>query len=162
MNATPPPAPRDADGPDDVPPMTEAVDGPQGAAANPTLGETLRRARTMLRMSLRAVEAATGNAVTNGYLSQIEKGAATRPSPNVLWHLAQVYGLDYGVLLTRAGHHLPRDQVAATDAQSVEGLPMSALADLTPDERAELAEYVQFLRFRRNAGDGGRAPGGRS
>ena len=94
-------------------------------------------------------------------MSQIEKGSVAKPSPNVLFSLASVYGLDYGDLLVQAGHRLPRDQVPP-DAQAVEGLPLSALADLTAEEKAELTEYVEFLRYRRNTGGGGRPAAGRS
>lgn len=139
------------------PTETSASDG---GAEGLALGATLARARRMVGMSLRAVEAATGNTVTNGYLSQIEKGSVTQPSPNVLYHLAEVYGLDYGELLVKAGHRLPREQVAP-DAQAVEGLPLKALAGLTAGERAELAEYIEFLHYRRNTTGGGR-PGGSS
>lgn len=129
-----------------------------GAATDLPLGQTLARARRMVGMTLRAVETATGNTVTNGYLSQIEKGNVTQPSPNVLYHLAEVYGLDYGQLLVKAGHRLPREQVAP-NAQAVEGLPLKALEGLTADERRELAEYIEFLHYRRNTTGGGR-PGG--
>lgn len=164
MASPPPRSPRAADRSrdDDVPTDVTAA-GPEktSVGTEDSLGETLRRARKMSGMTLRAVEAATGNAVTNGYLSQIEKGSVAKPSPNVLFNLASVYGLDYGDLLVRAGHRLPRDQVPP-DARAVEGLPLSALADLTAEERAELAEYVEFLRYRRNTGGGGQPEAGRS
>lgn len=148
---------------DDVSPGTDpdnASPERPGVGAELSLAETLRRARRMVGMSLRAVEAATGSAVTNGYLSQIENDTVAQPSPNVLYHLSGVYGLDYGDLLVRAGHRLPRDQVPP-EARAVEGFPLRALADLTPDERKELADYIEFLRYRRaSGGSGGRPPGG--
>jgi transcriptional regulator with XRE-family HTH domain len=119
-------------------------------ATDMTVGDVLRRARRALGMSLRAVQAATGNAVTNGYLSQIENNTVARPSPNVLYHLSQVYDIDYGALLVRAGHHLPADQASAGE-QALPGLPLRAIEGLTPQERAELVDYIEYLRFRRGS-----------
>lgn len=119
-----------------------------------TLGAHLKSARGALGLSLRAVEERTGRQVTNGYLSQIESGAATRPSPNMLYHLAQVYGVDYGDLLVRAGHRVPKNRVP-DDRVDVSGIPLRALEDLTADERDHLMEYLAFLKSRRAGSAGG-------
>lgn len=125
-----------------------------GPGADPALGAYLKNARRALGLSLRAVEEKTGRQVTNGYLSQIESGAATRPSPNVLYHLAQVYGVDYGDLLVRAGHRVPKGRVP-DDRVDVSGVPLRALEDLTADERDQLMEYLAFLKSRRAGPAGG-------
>jgi transcriptional regulator with XRE-family HTH domain len=117
-------------------------------AGGQALGAYLKAARNALGLTLRGVEERTGRAVTNGYLSQIEGGTIAKPSPNVLYHLAQVYDLDYGDLLTRAGHRVPH---SADTAQRgiLAGFPMHAVEELTEDERAELLDYIAFLRSKR-------------
>jgi transcriptional regulator with XRE-family HTH domain len=116
------------------------------------LGDFLKDSRQAMHLTLRDVEAKTDKAVTNGYLSQIEKNSIKRPSPNVLYHLARVYGLDYRDLLQRAGHHVPTTSNTAAEAQQAElaGLPLRALAELDDDERRELTEYIAWMRQRRN------------
>jgi transcriptional regulator with XRE-family HTH domain len=119
-----------------VPPATQA------------LGAYLRAARQSLGLSLRAVEEKTSRAVTNGYLSQMEGGAVAKPSPNVLWALSQAYGIDYGDLLVRAGHRIPHS--AETDQRGIlAGFPLDAVAELSEAERADLLQYIAFLRSRR-------------
>lgn len=117
------------------------------------LGAYLRAARSALGLSLRAVEERTGKAVTNGYLSQIESGTVTQPSPNVLYHLSQAYDIDYGDLLVRAGHRVPHSQ-ETTQRGILAGFPMNALEELTEAERAELVDYIAYLRSKRSTGRG--------
>lgn len=117
--------------------------------ASQTLGSYLKAARLGLGLSLRAVEERTGKAVTNGYLSQIENGTATKPSPNILYHLAEAYGLDYSDLLIRGGHRVPQSN-ETTKRGIVPGFPMDALTELTESERADLLQYIAFLRSRRS------------
>ena len=121
------------------------------SARNQTLGQFLKDARLAAHLTLRDVEAKTDKAVTNGYLSQIESDTINQPSPNVLFSLAGVYGLDYRDLLERAGHHVPSTTRKSTDVEDAElaGLPLRALADLNEQERQELTEYIAFLRQRR-------------
>lgn len=114
----------------------------------PTLGEYLKKARKASGLTLRAVENLTGNAVTNGYLSQIEGNTIQRPSPNMLFHLANAYELDYGDLLIRAGHRVPSDADAQREPV-LNGIPLRALEDLTTSERDELLSYITYLRTKR-------------
>lgn len=117
------------------------------------LGSYLKAARQGLGLSLRAVEDRTQKAVTNGYLSQIESGTTTKPSPNVLYHLAEAYGLDYGDLLTRAGIRVPNSSKTAQRG-IVAGFPMDALTDLDENERTDLLNYIAFLRSKRPSAEG--------
>lgn len=115
------------------------------------LGDFLKDARQAMHLTLRDVEAKTDKAVTNGYLSQIEKNTIKQPSPNVLYNLSNVYGLDYRDLLERAGHHVPTPAKRSDEVNDDElaGLPLRALAELDEQERQELTEYIAFLRQRR-------------
>jgi HTH-type transcriptional regulator, competence development regulator len=105
------------------------------------LGDVLAAARREQQWSLREVERRTG--IHNAHLSQIETGAIERPAPNVLWALAEVYGLDLQDLLRLAGH-----VEAATSATpgSVVGAALRTMGDLTEDEQRQVLQYMQELR----------------
>jgi transcriptional regulator with XRE-family HTH domain len=118
-------------------------------AAEVPLGTYLREVRGSLGLSLRQVEAATDKAVSNGYLSQIESGDVDRPSPNVLFHLAEVYGIEYGKLMIRAGHHVPATSQSGVMPQTVAGVPLRALEELDEHDQQLLREYLAFLQSRK-------------
>jgi transcriptional regulator with XRE-family HTH domain len=109
------------------------------------LGNLLADLRVAKRLSLRQVEAATGRAVSNAYLSQLEMGRIQGPSPNVLRHLAAVYAVPYETLMQKAGYLPPSEGSGA-----VRGPRLSAFAigDLTAQEEEELLEYLAFIRSR--------------
>ena len=66
--------------------------GKPGSRGSPAkLGALLADLRTAKGLSLREVEEASGKAVSNAYLSQLEHGKIRKPSPNVLHSLAEVY-----------------------------------------------------------------------
>ena len=69
-----------------------------------SLGEGLRFARDMKKLSLREVEEATG--ISNAYLSQLENDKIQKPSPHFLHKLAALYDLDYEHLMEAAGYML--------------------------------------------------------
>src|SRR5690349_2210714 len=69
--------------------------------AEPDLGAILRKARQRRGFSLRAVEERTS--IPNGHLSQIERGQIRRPDQRILWKLAQLYDLNFGLLAIWAG-----------------------------------------------------------
>ena len=71
----------------------------------------------------------------------------------MLYHLAEAYDLDYGDLLTRAGHRVPHSEETAQRG-ILAGFPMHAVEELTEDERAKLLEYIAFRRSTRPSGRG--------
>jgi transcriptional regulator with XRE-family HTH domain len=97
-------------------------------------------------LSLRQVEEATGNAVSNAYLSQLEKGKIQKPSPNVLHSLAAVYAVPYEALMEKAGYLLPSEGNMGGRRRS---LAAFAIDDLTAEEEEELLKYLAFLRSRK-------------
>lgn len=109
-----------------------------------SLGAYLRSARAASGLTLRAVEGLTGSVVKNAYLSQIEGDSIQQPSPNVLFHLANAYELDYADLLLRAGHKVPGEAREPV----LNGIPLRALEGLTDDESAELMNYIAYMRSR--------------
>lgn len=107
-------------------------------------GAYLRQARNATGMTLRDVEAATDNTISNGYLSQIEKGTIQQPSPRILHRLADAYGIAYSDLMERAGYIVP----TATPS-TLSSFPMRALDDLNNDEQKALLEYIEFIKSKR-------------
>lgn len=112
------------------------------------LGAYLKAVRDSLGLTLREVEDKTNRVVKNGYLSQIEKGMINRPSPGILYELAQAFGVSYRDLLIRAGHRVPDEQVVH-ERRAVAGLPLRAFEGLDEEDRQTLIEYAAFLRQRK-------------
>jgi len=110
------------------------------------LGALLSDLRTAKGFSLREVEEATGNAVSNAYLSQLEKGRIKKPSPNILHSLAEVYVVPYETLMEKAGYLMPAGQGGGRRKR----LAVFAIDDLTAEEEEELLKYLAFLRSRRS------------
>jgi transcriptional regulator with XRE-family HTH domain len=115
-------------------------DGPANA-----LGGLLADLRTAKGLSLRQVEEATDRAVSNAYLSQLEKGKIRKPSPHVLHVLAAVYAVPYEALMEKAGYLLPSRGGAAGRQKR---LAAFAIDDLTAEEEEELLKYLAFIRSR--------------
>jgi transcriptional regulator with XRE-family HTH domain len=112
------------------------------------LGVVLADLRKAKGFSLREVEQATGNAVSNAYLSQLENGKIKKPSPNVLHSLAEVYVVPYETLMERAGYLLALE---GKNAGRRRRLAVFAIDDLTAEEEEELLKYLAFLRSRRSS-----------
>jgi len=109
------------------------------------LGRLLADLRSAKGLSLRQVEQATEGAVSNAYLSQLEKGKIRKPSPNVLHRLSAVYAVPYDALMEKAGYLLP---TRGRDAGRRRRLAAFAIDDLTAEEEEELLKYLAFLRSR--------------
>jgi transcriptional regulator with XRE-family HTH domain len=108
------------------------------------LGGLLAHLRVARGLSLRQVEETTDKAVSNAYLSQLEKGRIQKPSPHVLHSLAAVYAVPYETLMEKAGYLLPSEDGGGRRRR----LAAFAIDDLTAGEEEELLKYLAFLRFR--------------
>ena len=115
-----------------------------------TLGEYLASVRVDRGLSLREVERATDKTVSNAYLSQIENGQIKRPSPNILYALAELYGVSYEDLMERAGFVTPTR--SRSSHQRHGRIATFADQNLTEEEEAELVQYLHFIRSRRKPG----------
>ena len=111
-------------------------------------GAYLKDLRDAAGLTLRDVEEQSGGVVKNGYLSQIEKGLINKPSPGILFELAEVLGVSYRILLIYAGHRVPEEQVTP-DQRAIADLPLRAFAELDAEDRQALIEYAAFLRQRK-------------
>lgn len=98
-------------------------------------------------MTLRQVEDATEKQVSNAYLSQIENGKVGRPSPNILYALADLYGVSFEGLMERAGYFIKTTE-RPTDARHGRAATF-AEHDLTPEEEAQLLDFLKFIRMRK-------------
>jgi transcriptional regulator with XRE-family HTH domain len=112
------------------------------------LGGLLADLRKAKRLSLRQVEEATDKAVSNAYLSQLEKGKIQRPSPNVLHSLAAVYAVSYEALMEKAGYLLPSKGITTGHRRT---LAAFAIDDLTAEEEEEILKYLAFIRSRNSS-----------
>jgi transcriptional regulator with XRE-family HTH domain len=111
------------------------------------LGGLLADLRAAKRLSLRQVEEATDQTVSNAYLSQLEKGKIQRPSPHVFNRLAAVYAVPYEMLMEKAGYLPPSDGSGARPNR----LHAFAIDDLTAEEEEQLLKYLAFIRTRNPA-----------
>lgn len=112
-----------------------------------SLGAFLRKARQDVSMSLRDVEEATNKEVSNGYLSQLEGGKISKPSPHVLYTLSTVLSVDYETLMQRAGYILPT--IHRGEGAKHGRAATFAIDNLSADEEAQLLEYLSFLRSKK-------------
>ena len=122
--------------------MTKSTDHTHSTESS--FGSHLARLRKAAGLSLRQVEEATGQEVSNAYLSQLENGKIRKPSPNVLYSLAEVYAIPYEALMEKAGYLLPSENGSARRKR----LAVFAIDDLTAEEEEELLKYLAFLRSR--------------
>ena len=107
-----------------------------------SLGAFLLNIRTLKKLTLREVEEETGKTVSNAYLSQLENNKITKPSPNILYALSQVFAISYEELMERAGYIVANINTGKRVATFVD-------KELTPEEENALLEYLAFLRSQR-------------
>lgn len=103
------------------------------------VGGFLRDLRKSRSLSLRDVERITDGKVSNGYLSQLERGHIDQPSALMLHRLASAYAVDYNEIVGRAGF------VGESDV-TANRMPTSILGELTADEEDKLLQYLSFIR----------------
>ena len=114
--------------------------------STPALGRHLRRLRegkrvNNRRVSLRVVSEATG--ISNAYLSQLESGAASNPSPDKLHALAEYYSVPYESLMREAGYIRAKGENEGRDISAFEAQLMSM--DLDPDEKDQVVRFIQHV-----------------
>ena len=117
------------------------------------LGTYLSNLRSMKKLTLRQVEEATEKEVSNAYLSQLETGKISKPSPSVLHSLAKVYGVEYEMLMQKAGYlsvTRGNEVLRSGKLPIVERAAVFAGETLTPLEEEKLLEYLSFIRSRKS------------
>jgi transcriptional regulator with XRE-family HTH domain len=106
-----------------------------------SVGETLRQARRHRGWSLREVERRTGR--PNAYLSQIERGVIRNPDPHVLWELAELYRLNFGLLAEWSGLVAP--DVIAGEPVPDPGSLVKLVMKLSPEQRKTALKVLTEL-----------------
>ncbi len=124
-------------------PDDKAMEAPQTI----NLGQFIKKARQDVQKSLRDVEEATGKEVSNAYLSQLETGKITKPSPHILYALSTVLGVAYETLMERAGYIVP----AANRSEGIKHgrAATFSIDNLTASEENELLEFLNYIRSKR-------------
>lgn len=107
-----------------------------------SLGQGLKLARELRKLSLRKVEEATG--ISNPYLSQLENDKINKPSPFFLHKLASLYEIEYELLMDAAGYVQKKDK--SQGPKTLAGAALFSLEKLTADEEQQIADYLNFLR----------------
>lgn len=110
------------------------------------LPQYLKSLRESRAITLREVESKTG--ISNSYLSQIESGKITRPSPQTLHKLSILYEASYDDLLALAGYPTPHLHSRRSDVAR----SSYSFGDLNREEERALLEYLTFLRSRPGKG----------
>lgn len=97
-------------------------------AAKKELTDLLLKMRSERKLSLRQVAYKTGMSST--YISQLERGIASTPSPETIKKLADAYKLDYENLLIKAGYieqkentNDPYEILMFSDKEAFDSLP---------------------------------------
>jgi len=118
-----------------------------GTPQSNTLGLFIKKARQDVHMSQRDVEEATGKEVSNAYLSQLESGKITKPSPHVLYALSTALGVAYDTLMERAGYIVPSGN--RTDGEKHGRAATFAIDNLSAEEESQMLDYLSYLRSKR-------------
>lgn len=114
---------------------------------NESLGGFLASLRSAMGLSLREVEQATNKVASNAYLSQLEHNKVSKPSPNILYALANFYNVPYEEMMAKAGYFTSERVHARASTFSID--------NVTPEEQAALRDYLAFLRHKRKRTVGG-------
>lgn len=110
-------------------------------------GEFLHGLRTSKGYTLRQVEELTNKEVSNAYLSQLEHGKISKPSPQILHELSAVYQIAYERLMQEAGYL--QHSGDRKEGEHHGRLATLAIDDLSEEEEEELQKYLKYLRARR-------------
>ena len=124
-------------------PQSAILDG----AHAKNLGPYLKKARLDRQMTLRDVEDATGKEVSNAYLSQLESGRITKPSPHVLHALSGALQVPYENLMQRAGYIIPAAMRPASKRKAA--VASFSVDNLSAEEETALLDYLSFIRSKK-------------
>jgi transcriptional regulator with XRE-family HTH domain len=124
------------------------VEGLTKAPDQANLGAYINSVRRGLNMSLRDVEEATNKEVSNAYLSQLENGKISKPSPHILYSLSRVLNVAYEELMRRAGYIAPSSE--RDDSVKHGTAATFAVENLTQEEEKALLEHLSYIRWQKN------------
>jgi transcriptional regulator with XRE-family HTH domain len=100
------------------------------------LGDYLRAGRIAARLSMRSLAERVG--VSYGYMSRLESGHFLRPSPDILYRLAEVLEIDGNDLLARTGYAVSSDLPSFTPY-------LRAKYAMSDEAAKQLSEFFQQM-----------------
>lgn len=104
------------------------------------IGRQLEETRKALGWSLREAQEKSG--VSNGYISQIERGEVD-PSPEVLKRFSEAYGVPYERLMEAAGFIAKRDE--SDPKHKVPSFVFSAAERMDEDDWRAAQAFFRYL-----------------
>lgn len=107
------------------------------------MGAQLHEVRKLKNLSLKAAAEPAG--ISAAYLQKLERDEVKRPSPHVLYALAEVLDVPYGRLMELAGYVVPAADEAKVKPGSVLAYALSG-QDITDEEAEVLARYLRWYR----------------
>ncbi|MBZ5497776.1 MAG: helix-turn-helix domain-containing protein [Acidobacteriia bacterium] len=110
-----------------------------------TLGEYLAELRQGRGLTFRDLEEKAR--ISNGYLNLLEHDRIKSPSPEILFKLANFYGVPLSLLMKLAGYPTESDERNASDPNRE--LASALLEDLTREELERVRDFVGYLRVER-------------
>ncbi len=103
------------------------------------LGANLRELRATQGLSLRQLERDSG--INNAYLSQLERGDVTQPTPSMLARLAEAYGVPIQTLMGWAGYATSSEALTPPQAKA-----LNYFGDASDEEIEALRAILTALR----------------
>jgi len=107
-----------------------------------TLAQYLAELRQGKGLTFRDLEQKTG--ISNGYLNLLEHGRVKRPSPEVLFKLANFYGIAFSSLMAVAGY--PTEEADRAGVKRNNEVATALLGDLTKDELTQVRNFIGYLK----------------
>lgn len=107
-----------------------------------TVGNILKEARELKRLTLREVEIQSG--ISNAYLSQLENDKIKKPSANTLYKLSELFNIDFDDLMVAAGIVEKKKEPLKTEGH----FAFSSEQNVTQEEEKELIKYLKYLRYK--------------
>jgi len=111
------------------------------------LGETLKKSRINLGLTLRQIEDASG--ISNAYLSQLENDKIKKPSANILYKLSDLYKIELNDLLIAAGIIENAAKHPSKKKNDLTQLISTSVGNLNSQQKKNVLEYIDFIKSKR-------------
>jgi transcriptional regulator with XRE-family HTH domain len=112
-----------------------------------TLGESLKRARKNINLTLRQVEDSLD--ISNAYLSQLENNKIKKPSADVLYKLSNLYRIDLSELLKASGiieENSPAKTKKEIEKEELNQQVSYSLNELNFSQKKEVLNFMDFIK----------------
>jgi transcriptional regulator with XRE-family HTH domain len=112
-----------------------------------TLGESLKRARKNINLTLRQVEDSLD--ISNAYLSQLENNKIKKPSADVLYKLSNLYRIDLSELLKASGiieENSPAKTKKEIEKEELNQQVSYSLDELNFSQKKEVLNFMDFIK----------------